>query len=77
VNKSAITMIIIGILLIGVSVFILVSNFQYFILGNTTDLNQFVSDNKLIEDVVSQTVTLKVNRCLGNCAEYSSSKHDQ
>ena len=44
-NKSAITMIIMGILLIGVSAFILVSNFQYFILGNTTDLNELVSDN--------------------------------
>ena len=75
VNKSAITMIIMGILLIGVSAFILVSNFQYFILGNTTDLNELVSDNRLNDEAISQTVTLKVNRCLGNCAEYSSFKH--
>ena len=68
-------LLIIGILLIGASLYLLASDFQYLFLGKTTDINQLVSENKFGEDAVSDIVTLNIKRCFGSCAKYSSRKY--
>lgn len=76
-NKTAVSMLIIGIICVVISVTILVSNFNYFVLGKTVSLNDYITEqNSMIVNLpVNEMVSVTINKSYGNFAEHSSIKY--
>ncbi|MCR5228154.1 MAG: hypothetical protein K6E27_13210 [Eubacterium sp.] len=73
-NSKIFSMLICGIICVLLSIYILISNFNYFIYGKTVNLNDYISEQNsmIIELPEKEMVSVTINKCYGSFAKYSS-----